>query len=305
MIGVLLSPKLAVVAYTWDLPLRILASSAVLMIPTAAMALAFSSLTTKTWQAGFAWFAVWVFGLVAYLTLYANLGQSLDSRWSLLSLYHTLGEVQSYIFGLPVGFERQVGYSGVAPAAGMLVAVTVVSLVDLVPSSLVADAHLTQVNRERDAMIDLQHVTRLYGSVIGVNDMTLSLERGAYGLIGPNGSGKSTLLNLITGQLRPTLGTRDGLRCAAVQQCRSVPTDRRLSRAGSPLHECHRARLGPLFDGTARVRPSRGAGTSGAGTRRGGHGRGDAPADRRLLKRHAATDQTGPSAGPRPGAADP
>ena len=56
-------------------------------------------------------------------------------------------------------------------------------------------------------MIDLQHVTRLYGSVIGVNDMTLSLERGAYGLIGPNGSGKSTLLNLITGQLRPTLGT--------------------------------------------------------------------------------------------------
>jgi ABC-2 type transport system ATP-binding protein len=63
------------------------------------------------------------------------------------------------------------------------------------------------VNRERDAMIDLQHVTRLYGSVIGVNDMTLSLKRGAYGLIGPNGSGKSTLLNLITGQLRPTLGT--------------------------------------------------------------------------------------------------
>jgi len=30
---------------------------------------------------------------------------------------------------------------------------------------------------------------------------------GAYGLLGPNGAGKSTLLNLITGQLRPTLGT--------------------------------------------------------------------------------------------------
>ncbi|HEY0983113.1 MULTISPECIES: ABC transporter ATP-binding protein [unclassified Schlesneria] len=56
-------------------------------------------------------------------------------------------------------------------------------------------------------MIELHNVTKLYGKVIGVNDFTLTLEPGAYGLLGPNGSGKSTLLNLITGQLRPTLGT--------------------------------------------------------------------------------------------------
>jgi ABC-2 type transport system ATP-binding protein len=55
-------------------------------------------------------------------------------------------------------------------------------------------------------MISLQHVTKLYGPVIGVNDITLSVPCGAYGLIGPNGSGKSTLLNLMTGQLRPTMG---------------------------------------------------------------------------------------------------
>jgi ABC-2 type transport system ATP-binding protein len=56
-------------------------------------------------------------------------------------------------------------------------------------------------------MIELRNVTKLYGKVIGVNDFTLTLPPGAYGLLGPNGSGKSTLLNLITGQLRPTMGT--------------------------------------------------------------------------------------------------
>lgn len=55
-------------------------------------------------------------------------------------------------------------------------------------------------------MIELNLVTKLYGTVIGVNDITLALEPGAYGLLGPNGSGKSTLLNLLTGQLRPTIG---------------------------------------------------------------------------------------------------
>jgi ABC-2 type transport system ATP-binding protein len=56
-------------------------------------------------------------------------------------------------------------------------------------------------------MLTLNNVTKLYGTVIGVNDITLSLPPGAYGLLGPNGSGKSTLLNLITGQLKPTMGS--------------------------------------------------------------------------------------------------
>jgi ABC-2 type transport system ATP-binding protein len=56
-------------------------------------------------------------------------------------------------------------------------------------------------------MLTLNNVTKLYGTVIGVNDISLALEPGAYGLLGPNGSGKSTLLNLITGQLKPTIGS--------------------------------------------------------------------------------------------------
>ena len=56
------------------------------------------------------------------------------------------------------------------------------------------------------AMVELNNVTKLYGSVIGVNDINLRLEPGVYGLLGPNGSGKTTLINLILGQLRPTIG---------------------------------------------------------------------------------------------------
>ena len=56
-------------------------------------------------------------------------------------------------------------------------------------------------------MIQFESVTKLYGRVLGVNDITLELSPGAYGLLGPNGAGKSTLLNLLTGQLLPTRGT--------------------------------------------------------------------------------------------------
>ena len=56
-------------------------------------------------------------------------------------------------------------------------------------------------------MIQLEAVTKLYGTVIGVNDVSLALEPGSYGLLGPNGSGKTTLINLLMGQLRPTIGT--------------------------------------------------------------------------------------------------
>jgi ABC-2 type transport system ATP-binding protein len=56
------------------------------------------------------------------------------------------------------------------------------------------------------ALLEAHELTKLYGVVIGVNDLTLSLEPGVHGLLGPNGAGKSTLLKLITGQLRPSNG---------------------------------------------------------------------------------------------------
>lgn len=51
-----------------------------------------------------------------------------------------------------------------------------------------------------------EQVTKWYGSVIGVNHVSLELRGGITGLVGANGAGKSTLLRLATGQLKPTLG---------------------------------------------------------------------------------------------------
>jgi ABC-2 type transport system ATP-binding protein len=50
------------------------------------------------------------------------------------------------------------------------------------------------------------HVSKWYGPVIGVNQVTLELRPGITGLVGSNGAGKTTLMRLATGQLRPDLG---------------------------------------------------------------------------------------------------
>ena len=49
-------------------------------------------------------------------------------------------------------------------------------------------------------------VSKWYGAVIGLNDVSWELQPGITGLVGHNGAGKSTLIKLLTGQLRPSLG---------------------------------------------------------------------------------------------------
>ena len=56
-------------------------------------------------------------------------------------------------------------------------------------------------------MIAIENVTKLYGRVAAVQDVTLHVARGeVLGLLGPNGSGKTTLLRMLTGYLAPTAG---------------------------------------------------------------------------------------------------
>ena len=54
--------------------------------------------------------------------------------------------------------------------------------------------------------IELRNVTRWYGNVVAVNDITMSIEPGVTGLLGPNGAGKSTIMHMIAGFLPPSRG---------------------------------------------------------------------------------------------------
>ena len=55
--------------------------------------------------------------------------------------------------------------------------------------------------------VDLTGVTRWYGNVVAVNDVTMTLGPGVTGLLGPNGAGKTTLLHMMSGFLAPSRGT--------------------------------------------------------------------------------------------------
>ena len=52
----------------------------------------------------------------------------------------------------------------------------------------------------------VEHVSRWYGNVVAVNDISFGLGPGVTGLLGPNGAGKSTLLHLLAGLLQPSAG---------------------------------------------------------------------------------------------------
>ena len=156
--GVLVSPSLLSAAETWDLPLRAIAASVVLAVPTVLLALAFSSLTAESRIASFAWFATWAACWIAHSALTtadlvaavegqenhgvaataaadppappprrghwlaraAGLDTALD-RWAWLSPYHAVGAVQAAIFGV----ERRP--EAVLPSVAALVAISLAS----------------------------------------------------------------------------------------------------------------------------------------------------------------------------------
>jgi len=55
--------------------------------------------------------------------------------------------------------------------------------------------------------VEVVNVSRWYGNVVAVNDVSFSLGPGITGLLGPNGAGKTTILHMIAGFLRPSKGS--------------------------------------------------------------------------------------------------
>jgi branched-chain amino acid transport system ATP-binding protein len=57
------------------------------------------------------------------------------------------------------------------------------------------------------SLLEIEHVSRRFGSLVAVNDVSMSVEHGELrAVIGPNGAGKTTFFNLISGFLTPTSG---------------------------------------------------------------------------------------------------
>jgi ABC-2 type transport system ATP-binding protein len=55
-------------------------------------------------------------------------------------------------------------------------------------------------------IIQANELSRWYGIVMGLNNVSFQVDAGLTGLVGPNGAGKSTLIHIITGQLQPSSG---------------------------------------------------------------------------------------------------
>ena len=57
-------------------------------------------------------------------------------------------------------------------------------------------------------MLQVEHLTKCYGTVTAVDDLSFEIGEGSvYGFLGPNGAGKSTTMNIMTGCLSATSGS--------------------------------------------------------------------------------------------------
>ena len=57
------------------------------------------------------------------------------------------------------------------------------------------------------AIAQADSLSRFYGPILGLNNVTFTIRPGITGVVGPNGAGKTTLFRLLTGQIQPSSGT--------------------------------------------------------------------------------------------------
>src|SRR3970282_2248505 len=61
--------------------------------------------------------------------------------------------------------------------------------------------------RANPVLVETSGLTKVFGEIRAVDDLSVAIPDGTMGLVGPNGAGKTTFLRLLLGLLRPTAGT--------------------------------------------------------------------------------------------------
>jgi ABC-type branched-subunit amino acid transport system ATPase component len=110
------------------------------------------------------------------------------------------------------------------------------------------------------ALLELLNVTKAFGGLNAVDDVSFSVERGELvGLIGANGAGKTTLFSVIAGNLKPTAGDirLDGKSIANLPPFRGVAARHRKNLSDRPTlsrddRRGKRGDCGAVWPGTAR-----------------------------------------------------
>ena len=176
--------------------------------------LALSSLSKSSRYVGILYAAVIFFTQAIYGVLYA-VTRSTSLSWI------------SFAANLDAGRRRHL-----PPAAAVRHAVAGVAADDRRPDRAVrrrsSSAGCAASRWSRDgatAIVAAEHLSKWYGQVIGLNDVSVTVPPGITGLLGPNGAGKSTFMKLITGQLKPSKGTHHRARradLAATRRCTSA-----------------------------------------------------------------------------------
>src|SRR5436853_6244157 len=99
-----------------------------------------------------------------------------------------------------------------------------------------------------DAMIRVEHLTKKFGEVTAVNDVSFEVQRGeVFAFLGPNGAGKTTTIKMLTTLLKPTSGT--------LEHGRGRPRGRPHRRYRPRAHRRHR--LVARVEGAHRHRVAR------------------------------------------------
>ena len=152
---------------------------------------ALSSLSTSARYVGILYAGAVIFTGSMFTVLRGVTG---SSAWSWISFTASQEQVGDVIFGADPRYDTPWGIS-------LLIVVALIALSVWILGRRVRGVEVCVVS-----VVAARGLSKWYGEVIGLNDVTVNIPPGISGLLGPNGAGKSTLLKLVTGQLRPSQG---------------------------------------------------------------------------------------------------